>query len=246
MGRLEGRDPSLRHTNVVLTAHLDHTGVLPAGSGDRINNGAFDNAAGCAVLLEVARLLAQDERPRRSVLVLFVGAEEHGLVGSDYFAENPTVPRGSLVANVNLDMPLLQWPFKDVVAFGSERSSLGPLAVKALAPQGIGLAPDPMPQENIFVRSDQYSFVKRGVPALYLIPALTTTDASRDPAGIFQKFLTTHYHQPSDDLSLPFDVNAVTSFTRANHAVVLAIANDPQTPTWNPGNFFGETFRPAR
>lgn len=245
VARLEGRDRTLAASHVVLTAHLDHTGTRASGSGDRINNGAFDNAAGCAILLEVARMLAQGQRPLRSIVVAFVGAEEQGLVGSDYFAQRPTVPPESIVANVNLDMPVLQWPLKDVVAFGAEHSSLGDLAAGVLKSVGIGLAPDPMPQENIFVRSDQYSFVKQGIPAIYLIPAFTTT-GSGDPAAIFGQFLSAHYHQPSDDLSLPIDDSAVAAFTRANYLIASAIANQQQAPAWKPGNFFGEKFKPKR
>jgi Zn-dependent M28 family amino/carboxypeptidase len=245
VGVLRGDDPALENSYVVLTAHLDHEGIGPPVNGDAIYNGAYDNAAGCAVLLEVARTIAQAERrPRRSVLVVFVTAEERGLVGSDYFARNPTVPRASIVANVNLDMPLLQWPPADVVAFGAENSSLGAVAERAVANAGLKLAPDPMPEENLFVRSDQYSLVKQGVPAIFLVPGFTSKDPSKRGAEIFGSFMATHYHRPSDDLSLPLDLGAVAAFTRANYLITMAIANDPVAPTWKPGNFFGERFRP--
>jgi Zn-dependent M28 family amino/carboxypeptidase len=147
---------------------------------------------------------------------------------------------------VNLDMPLLHWAIKDVVAFGGEHSSLGAVTARALKPEGIGLAPDPMPHENIFVRSDQYSFVKQGIPAIYLMPAFTTTPGSPDPAATFGQFMSTHYHRPTDDLSLPIHDGAVAAFTRANYLVTLAIADQEQPPAWNPDSFFGRKFGPKR
>lgn len=243
VGVLTGRDPALAKSYVVLTAHLDHAGIGPAVSGDTIYNGAYDNAAGSAILLEVARAIAEaPERPRRSVLITFVTAEEKGLLGSDYFARNPTVPPDALVANVNLDMPVLQWPLADVVAFGAENSSLGTVVAQAVKSAGLKLSPDPLPDENLFVRSDQYSLVKQGVPAVYLMPGFTSSDPEKDGGKILGAFLASHYHQPSDDLSLPMDLSAVQTFTHANYLIAVAIANDPQAPTWKPGNFFGERF----
>jgi Zn-dependent M28 family amino/carboxypeptidase len=243
VGFLQGSDPSLAATSVVLTAHLDHTGVLPPGTGDRINNGAYDNATGSAILLEVARVLAaQPVRPKRSVVVVLVTAEEKGLLGSDYFAHHPVKVAGRIVANVNLDMPVFLTASTDIVAFGSENSTLGEVVRKAVADVGYTLSPDPMPEENIFVRSDQYSFVKRGVPAVYLVPGFTAEDPAVNGQQVFGGFLASHYHRPSDDLSLPMDLQALERFTRANLAIVQAIANDPVAPAWKPGNFFGKMF----
>jgi Zn-dependent M28 family amino/carboxypeptidase len=240
---LKGSDPSLAATTVVLTAHLDHIGVKPSGEGDRINNGAYDNATGSAVLLEVARALgAQAERPKRSILVALVTAEEKGLLGSDYFAHHPVKAAGRIVADVNLDMPVFLAAAKDVVAFGSENSTLDDVVRTAAGSAGLTLSPDPMPEENIFVRSDQYSLVKRGVPAVYLMPGWTAKDPGVNGAEVFGKFLASNYHQPSDDLSLPMDLAAVEQFTRLNLDVVRAIADNPVAPSWKPGNFFGKTF----
>jgi Zn-dependent M28 family amino/carboxypeptidase len=243
VGVLEGSDSSLAATSVVLTAHLDHTGVRPSGDGDRINNGAYDNATGSAILLEVARVLAaQPVRPKRSVVVVLVTAEEKGLLGSDYFAHHPVKAAGRMVANVNLDMPVFLTASTDIVAFGSENSTLGEVVRKAAADAGYALSPDPMPEENIFVRSDQYSLVKKGVPAVYLMPGFTAKDPAVNGQQIFGGFLASHYHRPSDDLSLPMDLQAVDRFTRINLAIVQAIADDPVDPAWNPGNFFGKMF----
>jgi Zn-dependent M28 family amino/carboxypeptidase len=228
---------------VVLTAHLDHTGVRPASGGDRINNGAYDNATGSAILLEVARALAAAPvRPKRTVVVVLVTAEEKGLLGSDYFAHYPVKAAGRMVANVNLDMPVFLTASSDIVAFGSENSTLDAVVRRALTASGYTMSPDPMPEQNIFVRSDQYSLVKKGVPAVYLMPGFTATDKAVNGQQVFGGFLASHYHKPSDDLSLPMDLAAVERFARANLAVARAIADDPVDPAWKPGNFFGKLF----
>jgi hypothetical protein len=243
VGLLEGSDPALRSTYLVYSAHLDHVGLGPASSGDRIHNGAYDNALGSAVVLEVSRVLAGlGTRPRRSVLFLFVTAEERGLLGSEYFAANPTVPRGAIVANVNVDMPLVLFPMAEVVAFGAENSTLDAPARAAASALGLALAPDPMPEQTIFVRSDQFSFVRHGIPAVYFSPGMRSSDPAQDGARLFREFLEKHYHRPSDDLSLPMDEKAIAVYTRANVALGLGIAQDPDAPRWKPGNFFGETF----
>ena len=247
VAQLKGSDAALGETSVVLTAHLDHIGIKPAGEGDRINNGAYDNATGSAILLEVARALAaQPVAPRRSILIVLVTAEEKGLLGSDYFARHPVKAAGRMIANVNLDMPVFLAAATDIVAFGSENSTLDEVVRKAAREAGLTLSPDPMPEENIFVRSDRYSLVKQGVPAVYLVPGWTAKDAGVNGAEVFGKFLATTYHQPGDDLSLPMDLAAVEQFTRVNLAVVRAIADDPAAPSWKAGNFFGRTFAGTR
>jgi Zn-dependent M28 family amino/carboxypeptidase len=247
VGRLEGSDPSLKDTSVVLSAHLDHIGTGAAENGDAIYNGAYDNATGTAVVLEAARALgALRERPRRSILFLFVTAEENGLLGSDYFANRPPASAGKVVANVNIDMPLLLYPLADVVAFGAENSSLDGVVSKAAAQAGLSLSPDFIPEENVFIRSDQYSFVRRGIPAVFLVPGLKSTDPSADGAKAFGEFFARHYHRPSDDLRLPIDLDSVERFVRANVLVTHAIASDRRAPQWKPGNFFGKTFGQGR
>jgi Zn-dependent M28 family amino/carboxypeptidase len=242
VARLEGSDPTLAKTSVLLTAHLDHLGVGHEVNGDKINNGAYDNASGSAVLLEVARALGGRPRaPKRSALVVFVTAEEKGLLGSDYFARHPVKAAGQMIADVNLDMPVFMTPSADLVAFGSENSTLDAIVKRASEAEGYTLSPDPMPEENIFVRSDQYSFVKQGVPAVYLVPGFTPRDP-KSTTPSFQDFLKSNYHKPSDDLSLPMDLDAVARFTRVNYRVIEAIADDPVAPTWKPGNFFGKMF----
>jgi Zn-dependent M28 family amino/carboxypeptidase len=212
-------------------------------NGDRTYNGAYDNASGVAVLLEAARALAGLRvRPARSVLFVFVTGEEKGLVGSEYFAQNPTVPGDRIVANVNVDMPLLLYPLADIIAFGAENSSLEEVVTRAASRVGLTQSPDPMPGENLFIRSDQYSFVRRGVPAVFLVPGFRSSDPGVDGAQAFRQFLQNDYHRPSDDLTRPMDLRSAERFIRANVLVGYAVASDPEPPRWKPGNFFGKTF----
>jgi hypothetical protein len=243
VGLLEGSDPTLRDTYVVCSAHLDHVGVGAEVKGDRIYNGSYDNALGSAILIEAARALASlSAAPKRSLLFVFVTAEEKGLVGSDYFATKPAVPAERIVANVNVDMPLLLFPVDQVVAFGAENSTLEHAARRAAGIAGLTLIPDPIPEETLFVRSDQYSFVRRGVPSIFFVPGFTSSDKSVDGQKLFGQFLATHYHQPSDDLSIPVDAPSVERFTRGNIALAWLIASEAKQPEWKPGNFFGRTF----
>lgn len=240
---LEGRDPALRQEYVVLTAHLDGIGVSREVNGDKIYNGALDNATGIATLIETARAFtASGEKPRRSILFLAVTAEEKGLMGADYYARMPTVAKDAMVANVNLDMPVLLYPFKDVVAFGAQHSTLGDIVARAAGQVGIALSPDPMPTEAIFTRSDHYRFVQQGVPSVMLMPGFQSTDASKDGGKIWLDFLKNRYHRPNDDLNQPIDYQAGKVFAEVNFLIARDIANAPQRPTWLPNNFFGMKF----
>ncbi len=169
-------------------------------------------------------------------------AEEKGLVGSDYFATRPPAAAGRPIANVNLDMPLLLFPIDKVVAFGGEHSTLGEDARRAAAIAGMTLIPDPMPEQTLFVRSDQYSFVRQGVPAVFFVPAFVSSDPAIDGTAKFQEFLKQHYHQPSDAIDLPMDLGAIERFTRANVALGYLVATSPDAPRWLENSFFGRTF----
>jgi len=241
VGIVRGTDPELANEYVVFSAHLDHNGVGAPVDDDAIYNGAYDNAMGSALMIETARVLAASP-PRRSILFVAVTAEERGLLGSDYFAHYPTVPTASMVANANLDMPLFLFPVADIIAFGSEHSSLEAAVEEAISAEGFALTPDPMPEENIFRRSDQYSFVRKGVPAAYLVPGYSSTDASVDGQAVVVAHRKHHYHRPSDDLSRTVDWGSAVRFARANARIGYAIANDDARPTWNEGDFFGEKF----
>jgi len=246
VGLLEGADPKLRNEYVVMTAHLDHLGRGAEVNGDGIYNGALDNASGVAVMLEVARLLKAGAPPKRSVLFVALTAEERGLLGSDVFARQPTVPRAALVADVNMDMPVALGPVADWVAFGGEHSTLGPVAARAARAEGYLLSPDPEPEEIVFVRSDQYMFVRQGIPAIYMSSGNRSKDPAIDLAKRTDDFRRNHYHQPSDDTSLPIDYPSLAGLARVNLRIVREVANADARPRWNPGDFFGERFAPGR
>ena len=243
IGMIRGSDPELADEYVVFSAHLDHVGTGAAVDGDTIYNGFYDNAMGASLLIETARAIAaMPEPPRRSMIFIAVTGEERGLLGSDYFAHYPTVPIDSIVANVNLDMPLMLFPMADVIAFGAEHSSLEAQVERAVAKEGFGVLPDPMPEEVIFVRSDQFSFVRQGIPAVYLVGGWTSTDPDIDGRAMVKDHRRNHYHQPSDDSSRPLDWDSALRFARANVRIGYEIATDNERPHWNEGDFFGERF----
>jgi hypothetical protein len=235
---LPGSDPSLANEYILLMGHLDHDGIVEPKNGDRIMNGAMDNAAGIATMLEVARAFAASgKRPKRSLLFAAVTAEEDGLLGSDYLARNPVTGAGKVVGVVNLDMPILTYDFEDVVAFGAEHSTISQAVARAAPQVGIKLSPDPNPEQVIFVRSDHYSFVKQGVPAV----ALDTGSAGPGEAATAD-FLANHYHQVSDEIDLPFNWNAGAKFARLNYLVARDLADAPQRPLWYEKDYFGDLF----
>ncbi len=207
VAELKGSDPSLRDQYVVYTAHVDHLGICPAVEGDNVCHGALDNASGTASLLEIARAYASlPKPPRRSVLFVFVTGEEMGLLGSDYFAHYPTVPLKSIVANVNIDgAPGAYFPMKDVVVLGSEHSSMSDEVNSAAKALGYDLSPDPMPEEVLFIRSDQYSFVLQGVPAVDITDGVKSTDPKVNGLDVVKKWLVTRYHTPLDNMEQPID-----------------------------------------
>jgi hypothetical protein len=240
---LRGSDPDLSNEYVIVSAHLDHVGIGPEIDGDRIYNGFYDNATGSAVVIELARVLSHAaSRPSRSVIFLLVTGEERGLLGSDFFAQHPTVPKEGIVANVNIDMPLLLHDASDVIAYGAEHSSLGVVAENAAKANGFALTPDPDPAEVFFIRSDQYSFIRQGVPALYVDPGPGAFDGGDSGKEAASDFLRNHYHRPSDDTSRPFNKEAASRYIRMNAEIILGIANAEERPRWNKGDFFGVLF----
>lgn len=244
VAKIEGSDPALKDEYVVYTAHLDHLGIGEPVKGDKIYNGALDNASGSAMLLEVARsFMRMDPRPRRSILFVNVTGEEAGLLGSDYFANYPTVPKYSIVADINVDEILMLWPMKDVIAFGAEHSSLGEVVKQAAERMHLLVSADPMPQEVIFIRSDQYSFVKQGIPSIMPSPGFQSSDPKFDPMKIFGEWEETRYHQPQDDMEQPgLDFHAAAEFARFAFLCGYIVSQDQQRPTWNKGDFFGEHY----
>lgn len=235
VGMIEGSDPKLRNEVVLLSAHLDHKGMGHGGDGDLIHNGALDNAAGVATMLEAAHAFKHSgQRPKRSVMFIALTAEEKGLIGAAYFAHNPTVPKGSLVANVNLDMPILTYDFHDVVAFGAHRSTIDGAVKRAAASMGLAVTPDPDPDQGLFTRSDHYRFVQQGVPAVFLKTGPANGGAEAD-----KSFRLNRYHRPSDDLAQAIDYKAGAKFAALNYAIARELADAPDRPRWNKGDFFG-------
>ena len=231
---------------VLISAHLDHLGIRPELGGDTIFNGALDNASGVATLIETARSLAAARTPpKRSVLFLVTTGEESGLLGAEYYARQPTVRLDRVVAEINIDMPILTCDFGDLIAFGAERSTIAAAVRDAAKAEGVSLSPDPQPEEAIFTRSDHYPLVRAGIPSVFLKTGwhdvkggLACRDAERD-------FRLNHYHEPSDDLSLPLDWAVAAKFARLNIGIIRRLADAPAAPKWRTGDYFGETFAPA-
>jgi Zn-dependent M28 family amino/carboxypeptidase len=240
---LPGADSSLKDEYVVFSAHADHVGIGDPVNGDAIYNGAVDNASGTSALIEIARAFAGERvRPKRSILFLSVTGEEAGLLGSDYFSKHPTVPISQIVADINMDGISLFYDFKDIVALGADHSSLDHQVRDVARRMGLEVSPDPIPEENFFIRSDQYSFVKQGVPALAISEGFKTVDPSLDGRKIAIQWETTRYHTPQDDMNQPLDFEAARKCTRVILAVGYEVAQAPQRPTWNSGDMFGQRF----
>jgi len=244
VARLQGSDAKLRDEYVIYTAHLDHLGIGEPVNGDKIYNGAMDNASGSASLLEIARAYSQmNPHPRRSILFVSVTGEEEGLLGSDYFAHHPTVANDGLVANINIDGNLaLLWPIEDVVARGSEHSTLGAAAHKTADRLKLDVSPDPVPDLVLFIRSDQYSFVKQGIPSVFASAGIKSSDPKIKPREIATTWRQTIYHKPQDDMSQSFDFESGAKYARYVFLLGYVVAQETEKPTWNPGDFFGEHY----
>ena len=244
IGLLPGTDPALKDQYVVLMGHLDHLGVKAnAKPGeDSIYNGALDNAAGVATMLEAAReFVASGKPPRRSVLFIANTGEEKGLRGADYFAAHPTVPASSIVGLVDLDMPLLLYPFTDVIAFGADHSTVARAVADAARSMGVAVSPDPMPEETIFVRSDHYRFVTRGVPAILLMTGYANGGEPK-----WKDFLAKTYHKPNDDLTQTILWDQGARYAELNYRISRTLADADQRPMWYEGDYFGDTFAPGQ
>ncbi|MBV8403844.1 MAG: M28 family peptidase [Gammaproteobacteria bacterium] len=248
VAKLEGDDPKLSAEYVVYTAHLDHLGISTPVNGDSIYNGALDNASGAAEVLEIARAFTRmPHKPRRSVLFIEVTGEEEGLLGSDYFASNPTVPPAAIVADVNIDEDLMLWPLRDVVALGAEHSSLDAVVRRAADRLRLAVSPDPQPEQVGFVRSDQYSFVRQGVPSFALTAGFKSDDPSLKPAKISQNWEAHFYHQPQDDMQQPgLNFDAAARFAQVGFLCGVYVAQDNDRPRWNQDDFFGTAFPGAK
>lgn len=229
VAELPGHDPKLAAQFVVVSAHLDHLGIGAPINGDKIYNGAMDDASGVATVLDIAHRLKKGPRPRRSVLFLIVTAEEKGLLGSHYFARHPTVPKDSIVADLNFDMPLPLWPLTKVFAPGEDESTLGADARAVAATQGLQMAPDALPDRNVFIRTDQFSFVREGIPSL----AFKFGFAKDTPEfQIEHDWRANRYHAPSDDLDQPVMKEEAVKLDAYVAALAARVANAHARPEW--------------
>ena len=236
VARLPGRDRRLASQNVVLSAHLDGLGIGEPLAGDSIYNGALDNAIGVSSVIAIARdIIRSGRRPRRSIIFLIATGEEVGLLGSRYFAANPTVPRASLVADINFDMPLPIFPLTSVTPIGAEESSLGAEAQRVSQAMRLPMVPDPFPDRNVFIRSDQYSFIRAGVPSLFMKFGFA---AGTPEAEVEKAWRANIYHSPRDDAQQPVQPAEMVKFNTYVGALLRRVADNPVRPTWNSDSYF--------
>lgn len=241
IGVVRGRDPAVRDQYVAFSSHWDHLGIGPAVNGDSIYNGALDNASGVADLLAVARVAQQSARPRRSLLFVFVTAEESGLLGSEYFARNPTIPVTRIVANINVDGGNLLGRVRDLTVLGANKSSLGPALTRFLSARGMRMTPEEHPERGYFYRSDHFSFAKAGVPAVSIGAG---TDFIGRPKGWGveqnEEYTAQRYHQPSDAYRADFDLSGAAQLAEIILRFGVSVANATSLPTWNADAEFHE------
>jgi hypothetical protein len=236
IGLLPGSDPVLKNEYVVFGAHLDHLGVGAPINGDKVYNGAMDDGSGIASLIEIANIAKLENlRPKRSILFVAVTGEEKGLLGSQYFTSAPTVPLKSIVADINMDMYLPLFPLKYLQVMGLEESTLG-ADVRAVAERvGVTAQADPEPQRNLFIRSDQYNFIKQGVPAVTFKFGYVKGSPEEKLA---KDWLRERYHAPSDDLNQPVDKPAAAKYNRLMLDLGMRVADAGGRPHWNADSFF--------
>ncbi len=235
-GVIEGTDPALKSEYVIMSAHMDHVGIGRAVNGDTIYNGAMDDASGIASVIETARLLkASGVKTKRSVLFLAVTGEEEGLLGSRYFAGRPTVPFRQIVADINLDMFLPLYALKVIEVQGLAESSLGESVRAAAKTLGVDVQTDREPEQNRFIRSDRYSFIRKGVPSLAFKFGY---EFGSPEETIRRNWVRDVYHKPNDDVNGLVDLEAAAKFDRVIMTLLQRVANETARPTWNADSFF--------
>lgn len=244
IGVIPGSDPVLKDQYVVYAAHLDHFGIGAPLKGDSLYNGAHDNASGVSILLEIAQAFRNlPAAPKRSVIIAVVTGEEYGLLGSDYFINNPTVDRKNIIANISLDMPFFFHPVLDIVPYGALHSSLSRPVETAAKYMGLKIGPDPFPEQVVFIRSDHYSFIRKGIPSLFIKSGFMTVPSDTvDRSKSDVDWRRTTYHTPQDDMSQAFDFDAAATHVKLNFLIGLLICEDSIRPVWNKDDFFGGRF----
>jgi Zn-dependent M28 family amino/carboxypeptidase len=240
VAKLEGSDPALKNEYVVYTAHWDHLGVGPAVNGDRIYNGAQDNASGTAGLLEIARAFTKlPQPPKRSILFLSVTAEEQGLLGSEYYAVTPIYPLAKTAANINMDGLNVYGRTKDITLIGLGASDLDDYVKDAAGEQGRVIRPDPEPEKGFYYRSDHFNFAKQGVPALDPDSGIDYVGKPADYGKKVRDNYTEHdYHQPSDIVRPDWDLSGAREDLKVFFTVGYRIAEANKLPEWKSGNEF--------
>jgi len=239
VGVIPGRDTKLRRQYVAYSAHWDHFGIGPKVNGDSIYNGSVDNASGVATLLAVARAAVAAPRTRRSMVFVFVTAEEAGLLGSDWFARHPPVPADDIIADLNVDVVTVLGRVRDLDVTGADKSTLGSMLAHFIAPRGLRITPDAHPEAGHFYRSDHFSFAKVGIPAVSIGAG---TDYVGRPKGWGLKqdddYTAHRYHQPSDEYKPTFDLRGAAQIGGVVVDFGTALANSPVAPKWSPGAEF--------
>ena len=236
VAKLAGSDAKLTNEYVVLSAHIDHIGIGEPLNGDRIYNGAMDDGSGTAAVLDIAASLKQHpEKLRRSVIFLLLTAEEKGLLGSKYFAARPTVDGKAIVADINIDMFLPIVPLKVLRVQGINDSTLGDDVTAIAKSFGVKAVPDPEPLRNLFVRSDQYNFIRHGIPSV-IMDVFYETDSPE--AQTFKNWLTERYHAPSDDTDQPVDLHSAALYEQIVRGLLVETANATRRPQWKADSFF--------
>lgn len=231
-----GTDPTLKNEYVVFSAHLDHLGIAEPIDGDRIYNGAMDDASGVAAMLEIANELNDAKTAtKRSLLFVAVTGEEKGLLGSRYFAAHPTVEARSMVADLNMDMFLPIYPLKVLTVYGLNESDLGDAVRQVGRAMNIEVQDDPAPERSVFTRSDQYNFIRRGVPAV--MTDVGYKKGSKEEATE-KEWLNKRYHAPSDDVKQPVDLKAAADYVELMRRLAITVADAPARPQWKPNSFF--------
>jgi Zn-dependent M28 family amino/carboxypeptidase len=240
VAKVEGSDPALKNEYVVYSAHWDHLGRDPKLSGDQIFNGALDNASGTASLLEIAEAFSKlATPPKRSVLFLAVTAEEKGLLGAKYYAENPLYPLNKTLANINMD-GVNQWGrTKDITMVGDDNSTLIDLLREVAKEQGRVVNPDPEPEKGFYYRSDHFEFAKVGVPALY--PDSGIDYIGKDSAYSKQKrdeYTSKDYHKVSDEIKPDWDLAGAVEDAQLLTTIGYRVAQGEKYPEWKTGSEF--------
>jgi len=240
IGRVEGSDPSLAPQAVIFTAHWDHFGIGVPVNGDRIYNGAVDNATGGGMVLDIARVWAAlPKKPKRSALFLFVTAEESGLLGSDYYGKHPTAPAGKTALDINFDAFFPFGKTRDVSVTGAERTTLWPMIQRDAQAMHLEIKPDSEPEQGHYYRSDHFSLARVGVPAFSISAGTEYLGKPADFGSMaFEQYNNEHYHQPSDEYRDDWNFGSMVQMAEFGLRVGMDAANIPKLPTWKPGDEF--------